>query len=93
MAYGFVAFHYPRPDCFAEFVDRTHQVEAALGASPGCLSVEVWATPDGDAVVSTGRFTSEDAFRAAFAQVRDLDAVVYDDRERKPRQIIPLEPR
>lgn len=94
MPVGFVAFHYPRPGDFEEFVGRAHQVGDSLRSSAGCLSVEVWATPDGDAVVTTGRFESQDAYQAAFASARGLgEAVAFDERERKPRQIFTLLPR
>ncbi|MEU8890039.1 antibiotic biosynthesis monooxygenase [Streptomyces sp. NPDC048442] len=91
---GFVAFHYPHPEHFEDFVGRAHQVGDSLRAAPGCLSAEVWATPDGDAVVTTGRFESEEAFRAAFAAARGLgETVAFDERELKPRQIFTLLPR
>jgi quinol monooxygenase YgiN len=91
MTFGFVAFHYPRPEHFEEFVGRTHTVRDTLQARPGCLSAEVWATPDGDAVVTTGRFESQEALEQAFAVARGLGAAVeFDEREQKPRQIFTL---
>ncbi|TGA96770.1 hypothetical protein E2651_32145 [Streptomyces sp. MZ04] len=91
MTVGFVAFHYPHPEHFEDFVGRAHRVGDVLRASSGCLSADVWATPDGDAVVTIGTFESDDAHREAFAAARDLGAVVgFDERERKPRQIHPL---
>jgi quinol monooxygenase YgiN len=91
MTMGFVAFHYPHPEHFEEFVGRTHQVRDTLAAGAGCLSAEVWATPDGDAVVTTGQFESQEALQQAFAAARDLGAAVeFDDRERQPRQIFTL---
>jgi quinol monooxygenase YgiN len=91
MTIGFVAFHYPRPENFEEFVGRTHAVRDTLQARPGCLSADVWATPDRDAVVTTGQFESQEAFQQAFAAARDLgEAVAFDEREQKPRQIFTL---
>lgn len=91
MTVGFVAFHYPRAEHFEEFVDRAHQVGAFLRANPGCLSAEIWATADGDSVVTCGRFESQEALGAALTAARDLGAVTaFDDREHKPRQIFNL---
>ncbi|NBE53200.1 antibiotic biosynthesis monooxygenase [Streptomyces boluensis] len=94
MSAGFVAFHYPHPEYFEEFVGRTRQVGEVLRAVPGCRSVEVWVTPDGDAVVSTARFDAEDDLKAALGAAIDSGAPVeFDERERKPRQIFMLESR
>jgi quinol monooxygenase YgiN len=91
MTIGFVAFHYPRPEHFEEFIGRTHKVRDTLQASPGCLSVDVWATADGDAVVTSGQFGSEEALQQALAAARGLGAVIaFDKREQKPRQIFTL---
>ncbi|WP_020576784.1 antibiotic biosynthesis monooxygenase [Actinopolymorpha alba] len=91
MTIGFVAFHYPKPEHVDEFVVRTQQVRSTLSAQAGCLDADVWVTPDGDAVVTTGRFVSEAAYRAAFGAAQGLgDVVAFDDRERKPRQIVTL---
>lgn len=94
MTFAFLAFHHPRPEHFEEFVERTHRVAAALRTAQGCLSTEVWATADGDAVVTMGRFDSEDAYHSAFRTLSGLgDVVSFDDRERKPRQILSLHAR
>ncbi|MDH6193624.1 quinol monooxygenase YgiN [Mycobacterium frederiksbergense] len=91
MTIGFVAFHYPRPEHFEEFVGRSHAVRETLQARPGCLSAEVWATPGSDAVVTTGQFESEQALQDAFAAARGLGAAVaFDERELNPRQIFTL---
>lgn len=88
---GFIAFHYPKPEHFEEFVDRTHQVRDALQASPGCLSAEIWVTSDGDAVVTNARFETPQELDQALSAGRALgDVVEFDDRERKPRQIFTL---
>ncbi|MFI0975871.1 antibiotic biosynthesis monooxygenase [Streptomyces sp. NPDC021093] len=94
MTVGFIAFHYPRPEHFEDFIGRAHQVGDSMRAAPGCLSAEIWATPDGDAVVSTGRFESDETFKAAFTAARGLgDVVAFDERELKPRQIFTLLPK
>jgi heme-degrading monooxygenase HmoA len=89
MTAGFVAFHYPQTEHFEEFIGRAHQVREVLLSRSGCLSVEVWATSDDDAVVTMGRFESGEAVSEALtAAASRLGAVVaYDERERKPRQI------
>jgi heme-degrading monooxygenase HmoA len=91
MAIGFIAYHYPRPEHFAPFVERTRVVQKTLRSQPGCRSVEIWATPDRDAVITTGTFDSEQDYQRAFGVARGLgEPVVFDDRERKPREIVTL---
>lgn len=93
MTVGFVAAHYPQPTHFDEFVARVHKVAEVLRSTPGCLSAECWVTADGDAVVSIAQFESDKAYAASFAAVRDADVdVMFDERERRPRQIFKLNP-
>ncbi|MFE7532518.1 antibiotic biosynthesis monooxygenase [Kitasatospora sp. NPDC057542] len=89
MPFGFVAFHYPKPEYVEEFVGRCHQVREVLAAQSGFLRAEVWVTSEGDAVVTTGEFESPQAFQAAFATVARESgaAVAFDEREVKPRQV------
>lgn len=89
MAFGFVGFHYPAPEHVEEFVGHCHQVAEAMLAVPGCLSVQVWVTPDRDAVVTNGAFESEESFRAATVASRELGATPdgISDLEVKPRQV------
>ncbi|MEU5211828.1 antibiotic biosynthesis monooxygenase [Streptomyces sp. NPDC020742] len=63
----FVAFPYPRPAYLEEFVERVRQACAFVRARPGCLPGENWATGDGEAVVTTGQFETQEALQAAFA--------------------------
>ncbi|RJL23010.1 antibiotic biosynthesis monooxygenase [Bailinhaonella thermotolerans] len=89
MAFGFVAYHYPAPEHFEEFVAGCHEVAEAARTQPGFLSVGVWATTDGEAVVTTGAFESEEAFLAAAQIGRDMDATPdgISDLEVKPREV------
>ena len=95
MTVGFVAFHYPQPEAFEEFTARVRQVAEILAHQPGCRSARAWATTDGDAVVSTVEFDSQDVFDAAFAATREqlTPLAVFDERERKPRQVFNLQSR
>lgn len=91
MEIRFIGYHYPRPDQFDAFVDRTRLVQETLLDQPGCRSVEIWVTPDQDAVVTTGTFDSEQDYQRAFGVARGLgDAVAFDGRERMPREIVTL---
>lgn len=89
MSFGFVAFHYPAPEHVEEFVARCHQVAEMSRAQPGFLSVGVWTTPDGDAVVTTGAYESEQAFRAASGIAREMGATPdgLSDLEVRPREV------
>ncbi|MFI6772688.1 antibiotic biosynthesis monooxygenase [Nocardia sp. NPDC050412] len=92
MTVGFVAFHYPRPEDFDDFVARVRKVGAVLRSVPGCLSADCWVTTDGgDAVVSTGQWEFDEAFAASFAAVAAADVdVTFDEREDRPRKIFEL---
>ncbi|MEV5481432.1 MULTISPECIES: antibiotic biosynthesis monooxygenase [Streptomyces] len=89
MSFGFVAFHYPAPEHVEEFVRNCHQVAEATRRQPGFLSVGVWVTPDGGAVVTTGAFESEEAFSAAAEVGREMGATPegLSDLEVRPREV------
>ncbi|RFU42226.1 hypothetical protein DZF91_07710 [Actinomadura logoneensis] len=89
MSFGFIAFHYPRADHTEEFVGRTRQVRDFLATRPGFVRADVWVTPEGDAVVTSGEFETSETFQAAFGAVAGElgDVVVFDEREVKPRQV------
>ncbi|MGP3976239.1 antibiotic biosynthesis monooxygenase [Streptomyces sp. 8N114] len=94
MTAGFIAFHYPRPEHFEEFVGRTHQVKEFLQSKAGFLSADIWATTDGDAVITSARFESEEALGAALAAARELGSIAgFDEREYKPREIFTVRAR
>lgn len=94
MTVGFVAFHYPEPEHFEDFVVRVRKVRDVLRSARGCLSVDCWVTTDGDAVVSTGQWESDEAFAGSFAALGQADVdVAFDERERRPRQIFKLSSR
>jgi quinol monooxygenase YgiN len=93
MALGVVAFHYPRPEHRAELVERMRAAAEVMRAVEGCSEASVWETRDGEALVSTGTFVSEEAWTQAVRAV--LEAGVdfeYDDRELRPRVVHLLVP-
>lgn len=94
MTVGFVGVHYPQPEHFDDFIARVDQAVEVLQATPGCLSAACWVTDDGDAVVSTARFESDEALTASFAAAVEAGVdFAYDERERLPRQVLTLRPR
>ncbi|MEU7168121.1 hypothetical protein AB0A70_26325 [Streptomyces morookaense] len=93
MTVGFVAFHYPRPEYAEEFIGRVRKACAFVGSRPGGMAAECWVTADGEAVVTTGRFASEEALKAAFAAARDAGVITEcDEREHRPREFFTLLP-
>jgi quinol monooxygenase YgiN len=94
MTVGFVGIHYPQSAHFEDFVGRVQQAVEVLRAAPGCLSVACWVTAEGDAVVSTAQFESDEALAASFAAAGEAGVdFAYDERERAPRQVLTLRPR
>lgn len=89
MPFGFIAFHHPAPEHVEEFVGDCHQVAEAARRQPGLPSAGTWVTTGGDAVVATGAFESEEAFRAAADAARELGATPdgLSELEVKPRQV------
>ncbi|AEW98691.1 antibiotic biosynthesis monooxygenase [Streptantibioticus cattleyicolor] len=91
MTVGFVAFHYPGPEHFEEFVGRVRTACEFVRTRPACLTAECWVTADGEAVVTTGRFESAEALKAAFAAARDSGVITErDEREHRPREFFTL---
>jgi quinol monooxygenase YgiN len=91
MMVGLVAVHYPRPGHWNEMISRVRRAAEVMAATPGCLAAECWVSEDGQAVVTTGRWESEQALTAGFSAVRaagvDFD---YDKRESRPREVLKL---
>ena len=91
MKVGIVAIHYPRVRDREEFIARVGRAVDVMRLTPGCLSVDLWATATGDAVASTGQWESETALAASFATARAAGVdFAYDERESRPRQILRL---
>jgi quinol monooxygenase YgiN len=91
MKVGFVAVHYPDSRHLDELIARVKRAVEVMRLTPGCLSADCWVTVDGDAVVSTGQWESDQARTASFATARDAGVdFTYDERDRRPRQIFRL---
>jgi heme-degrading monooxygenase HmoA len=91
MKVGLVAFHYPSREFHDEMLRRVGQAAEFIASSPGCLEADCWLTEDGQAIVSTGQWESEEAFRAGFAAARAAGIDFrYDEREVRPREIFRL---
>ncbi len=91
MSVGLVAFHYPKPEHRDEMIRRVRQAAEVMATVPGCLDVGCWQDETAGAIVTTGKWESEDARMATFAAVAaanvDFD---YDDRESRPRDVFNL---
>ena len=91
MKVGLVAFHYPSREFRDEMLRRVGQAAEFIASSPGCLEADCWLTEDGRAIVSTGQWESEEAYRASFAAARAAGIDFrYDEREVRPREIFRL---
>ena len=90
MTVGLVAFHYPKAEHADEMVDRVRAAADVLIGTSGCVEATCWRE-SGGAVVTIGRWESEDAMKAGFAAVSasglDFD---YDERESRPRDVFRL---
>jgi quinol monooxygenase YgiN len=91
MKVGLVAVHYPRREHREQMISRVHQAADVMAATPGCLAVDCWVSEDGQTVVTTAQWESEQALVAGFSAVRaagvDFD---YDERESRPREVFKL---
>ncbi len=91
MQVGLVAFHYPHPEFRAQMMSRVRRAAEVIEAMPGCLGVDCWLGTDGTAIVTTGKWESEQAFTAGFAAAREAGVdFTYDEREVRPREIFRL---
>ncbi|MGH3259284.1 MAG: antibiotic biosynthesis monooxygenase [Streptosporangiaceae bacterium] len=88
---GLVAFHYPSRDYSEEMLGRVRRAAEFIASRPGCLGVDCWFTEDGEAIVSTGQWESQEALLGGFAAARaaGIDFRV-DEREVRPREIFRL---
>jgi quinol monooxygenase YgiN len=91
MKVGMVALHYPRHEHWDEMISRVRQAADVMAATPGCLAVDCWVSEDGQAVVTTGQWESEQALTAGFSAVQKADVdFSYDERESRPREVFKL---
>jgi len=91
MKVGMVALHYPRREHRDEMILRVRQAADVMMATPGCLAADCWVSEDGQAVVTTGQWESEQALTAGFAAVQTAEVDFgYDERESRPRQVFKL---
>jgi heme-degrading monooxygenase HmoA len=91
MAIGFVAIHYPHASHRQDFISRVQHAAAVLRSTPGCLGADCWVAVEGETVVSTAQWESEEAQASSFAaaQAAGVD-FAYDEREERPREILRL---
>jgi quinol monooxygenase YgiN len=91
MKVGLVALHFPRREHRDEMISRVRQAADVMMAAPGCLAADCWVSEDGQAVVTTGQWESEQAMTAGFAAVQAAGVDFgYDERESRPRQVFRL---
>jgi heme-degrading monooxygenase HmoA len=91
MTVGFVAIHYPHASHREDFISRVHHVAGVLRSTPGCLGADCWVAVEGDAVVSTAQWESEEAEASSFAAAKAAGAdFAFDEREVRPREIFRL---
>jgi quinol monooxygenase YgiN len=88
MTVGLVAVHYPEAHHADEMVDRVRAAAEVLIATAGCLEATCWRETNG-AVVTIGKWESEDALRGGFAAVTAAGVdFEYDERESRPREVL-----
>jgi quinol monooxygenase YgiN len=91
MKVGLVALHYPHPEHRAEMISRVRQAADVMAEAPGCLAADCWVSEDGQAIVTTGQWESEQAQTAGFAAVQAAGVDFgYDERESRPREVLKL---
>jgi quinol monooxygenase YgiN len=91
MKVGMVAFHHPRREYRDEMISRVRRAAEVMAATPGCLAAECWMSDDGQVVVTTGQWESEQALAAGFAAVQAAGTDFgYDERESRPREVYRL---
>jgi len=90
MTVGLVAIHYPEAGQADEMVDRVRAAAEVFTATPGCLEATCWRGSSG-AVVTIGKWESEDALKAGFAAVTAAGVdFEYDERESRPREVFQI---
>jgi quinol monooxygenase YgiN len=92
MSVGLVAFHYPKPEYRDELIRRVRDAAEVMATVPGCLAVDCWQEEATGAVVTTGKWESNDALIAAFTVAAANVDFDYDDRELRPRDVFNLSP-
>lgn len=93
MSVGLVAFHYPKPEYREEMIHRVHAAAQALTEVPGCLDVHCWEIVETGAIVTSGRWESNEARQAGFVAAAEAGVDFnYDDRQLRPWDVFHLSP-
>ena len=91
MAFGIVAFHYPKDEYREELIQRVGQAAAVMAAVPGCIEALCWREEATGAIVATGKWETQEDCMASFRAVAESNVDFdYDERELRPREVFNL---
>jgi quinol monooxygenase YgiN len=89
--FGIVALHYPRDEFRDEMAMRVARAAEVMATVPGCIEALCWREEDSGIIVATGKWASEEAWRASLSAVADAQVDFdYDERESRPREVFNL---
>lgn len=91
MKFLYLAIHYPRPEHRSELLEAMTGLGRVLDQLESLIEANAWHEQDGDRIVATSTWVSEEAFRKAMpvigASIRD---VPFAEWEARPRELYRL---
>jgi heme-degrading monooxygenase HmoA len=91
MSFAIVAFHFPKPEHRSEMIRRVRAAADVMAGQPGCIEAECWEETETGAIVTTGKWATQEALTAAFHAVAEAGVDFdYDERESRPRDVFRL---
>lgn len=91
MAFGIVAFHYPKDEYREELIQRVGQAAEVMATVPGCIEALCWREDATGAIVATGKWETQEDCMASFRAVAEANVDFdYDERESRPRKVFNL---
>ena len=91
MRFLYLALHYPRPQHTQNLLAAMGDLGAAMRGLPGLIEATAWLEKDGQRIVATSIWESEEAFNRAIPVIQKaVKDVPFTEWEQRPRELFQL---
>ncbi len=91
MRFLYLALHYPRQGHEQDLLGSMRALAAAIKGVPGLIEATAWLEKDGQRIVATSIWATEESFTKAVPIIQQaVQDVPFSDWEMKPRELFRL---
>jgi quinol monooxygenase YgiN len=91
MRFLYLALHYPRQEHTQNLLTAMGDLGAAMRGAPGLIEATAWLEKDGQRIVATSIWESEETFNRAISVIQGaVKDVPFADWEQRPRELFQL---